>query len=82
MMHVYTADEAKLAVQIREDLVQVRVEEDTVATYLEVAVTPDYAFDGSEYVLFPACCYKGNQFDVLKSLLLLSMYRLFPTQLL
>ena len=65
MMYVHTAEEAKLSVQIREDLVKVRVEEDTVATYLELSVKPQYQFDGTEYVLFPACCYKGNQFDVL-----------------
>ena len=65
MMHIHTADESKLTVQIRKDAVQVRVEEDTTATYLEVSVKPQYTFDGTEYVLFPACCYKGNQFDVM-----------------
>lgn len=66
MMHIHTANEAKLTAQVSENLIRVCMEEDTEATYLEFVFSPDYAFDGSEYVLFPACCYKGNQFDVLK----------------
>ena len=66
MMQFSAADRSKLTVQIREDAAIARVEENTAPTYLEFSVMPRYSFDGSEYVLFPACCYKGNQFDVLK----------------
>lgn len=34
--------------------------------YLEVTFIPNMKITGEEYVLFPACCYKGNQFDTLK----------------
>ena len=65
MMHIHTANDAKLTAQVFEDLIRIRMEEDTEATYLEVVAAPEYSFDGTEYVLFPGCCYKGNQFDVL-----------------
>ena len=39
---------------------------DSTETYLQLEFTPDFNFDGSEYVLLPACCYDGNRFDVLK----------------
>lgn len=34
--------------------------------YLELTFVPDIKCTGREYVLFPACCYKGNQFTSLK----------------
>lgn len=44
----------------------ITVQGDTAPTYLELAAPMPFACDGSEYVLLPACCYAGNQFDVLK----------------
>ncbi len=65
MLHFHSADETKLTVQISDHLVRACLDENSGDTYLEFVIQPEYSFDGSEYVLFPACCYKGNQFDVL-----------------
>jgi hypothetical protein len=49
---------------ITGDLLQAVVTEDSPEGFLEF--TYSFEADGDEYVLFPACCYNGNRFDVLK----------------
>lgn len=66
MMQIHAADGTPVAAEVRDHDVRIRLEADSTPTYLQLTVTPEYDFDGSEYVLFPACCYNGNRFDVLK----------------
>ncbi|MDR1638781.1 MAG: hypothetical protein LBT59_03695 [Clostridiales bacterium] len=40
------------------------IKQDTPADFLEISISLELG-DASEYVLFPACCYSGNRFDVL-----------------
>ena len=60
------ADAIKMSATVGSNKVCVSVEENSAPTYLEFTAYPEYSFDGSEYILFPACCYNGNRFDVLK----------------
>ena len=66
MVLVRAADGTRLSSEVKNDMIRIQVEEETAETYLEVEFAPEARFDGSEYVLFPACCYNGNRFDVLK----------------
>lgn len=66
MISVRSADGTQLFSEIGAQMLRLRVEADTSETYLEAEFAPDFRFDGSEYVLFPACCYNGNRFDVMK----------------
>ena len=65
MIQIHAADGTPVAAGVRNHDVQIRLEADSTPTYLQLTVIPEYDFDGSEYVLFPACCYNGNRFDVL-----------------
>jgi hypothetical protein len=49
---------------ITGDSLNAVVRKDSPEGFLEF--TCSFEADGDEYVLFPACCYKGNRFDVLK----------------
>ena len=49
-----------------ENEITIIANEDVKDTYLELVCDIDMNITGDEYVLFPACCYKGNQFRSLK----------------
>lgn len=46
--------------RIEDEMLSVCVERDSDHAYVEFVL--DFPVDGSEYVLFPACCYNGNRF--------------------
>lgn len=48
------------------DTIYVKAKQNLQSEYLEFTYLPDIKITGEEYVLFPACCYKGNQFKSLK----------------
>lgn len=49
-----------------DDIMAVEVVRELKNAYLELTYTFDIEITGEEYVLFPGCCYKGNQFLSLK----------------
>ena len=51
---------------VTENCAEVRFDEARSAYYVELTHTLPFPTDGEEFVLFPACCYNGNRFDVLK----------------
>lgn len=52
--------------QISESCAQLVFEQDVQDAYVELVQEVPFETDGQEFVLFPACCYDGNRFDVLK----------------
>ena len=46
--------------------IQVTYLEKTEKDHITFTFCPDMNVNGDTYILLPACCYKGNQFDVLK----------------
>lgn len=66
MLTITTAEKAELDYKVTDQKAEVRFLEDTEETYLQLEFIPELSFDNSEYVLFPACCYNGNRFNVLK----------------
>ena len=54
--------------RITQSEIGIRAEylQDAAADHLTFTFLPDFPVDQDTYVLLPACCYKGNQFDSLK----------------
>lgn len=55
-----------LKVSVAENCAEALFEKEKTGFCLELEHRLSYAAVGDEYVLFPACCYDGNRFDVLK----------------
>lgn len=66
MIKMYAADGTPLTYSQQDGLATAIFQSDSTETYLQLEFSPEYDFDGSEYLLLPACCYNGNRFDVLK----------------
>lgn len=47
----------------QENEICIQASGDVKDTYFELVYSIDMEITGEEYVLFPACCYKGNQFQ-------------------
>lgn len=59
------ADE-RIAGSLRENGAEFQVREDVENAYIELVYRLPFEVEGDEYILFPACCYDGNRFDVMK----------------
>jgi len=66
MISVFPLHDFSHAVQHSEDRVEVRIEQNTSQNALFFRAAPEFPVTAGDYILLPACCYKGNQFDVLK----------------
>lgn len=66
MLKLTTDDEFEMLPAMDRDSICVKAKRDLRNAYLELTYSPDFKITGAEYVLFPACCYKGNQFKSLK----------------
>ena len=68
MLKLTTDDEFEMLPAMARDSICVKAKRDLRNAYLELTYIPDFKITGAEYVLFPACCYKGNQFKSLKKI--------------
>lgn len=58
----------KISGSLQEGRAEFVVQENTEETFVELTYHLPFPTDGNEYVFFPACCYDGNRFDVLKKM--------------
>lgn len=65
-MNVFLADGTNIKKIVDQNQIIIEIEETSNTTYLEASWNTNFSWDGSEYVLFPSCCYAGNQFEVSK----------------
>ena len=66
MLKLETSENFKIVQGKSAHTIYVEADRDLENEYLELSYTPDIAITGEEYVLFPACAYKGNQFKSVK----------------
>lgn len=66
MLTLTTNKEFKITSSEEQNMICVEAVQNVENTYIELVYTGDMEITGEEYVLFPACCYKGNQFPSLK----------------
>lgn len=66
MITIKTNKKADISIVITNERAEITFNEDTIDNYVELSYKLDFDTTGEEYVLFPACCYDGNRFEVLK----------------
>ena len=66
MLNLATEVNFEILPEKTPDTICVKARRDLQNEYLELTYLPYIKITGEEYVLFPACCYKGNQFKSLK----------------
>lgn len=66
MLNFANENNLPASVQINETCATITFHQETKNTYVKLVCPLPFAATGEEYVLFPACCYDGNRFDVLK----------------
>lgn len=59
-------NDAELKTTVTDVHIDITFKQASTDCYLEAQYSTDFTVTGSEYVLFPACCYNGNRFDSLK----------------
>lgn len=59
-------NDAELKTTVTAEQIDITFKQTSTDCYLEAQFWPDFTVTGSEYVLFPACCYNGNHFDSVK----------------
>lgn len=66
MLTIKTKKAASTSINITENMAVVTFNEDSKENVIELDYSLDFSTTGQEYVLFPACCYDGNRFEVMK----------------
>lgn len=66
IIDITTRKKEQVNIQQIEETIQITYLENVVNDVITATFVPDFSVDKDTYVLFPACCYKGNQFRVLK----------------
>lgn len=66
MLQLNNPNSLPLTARITQTCATLNFTQEAKDTYAELACALPFAPTGDEYVFFPACCYNGNRFDVLK----------------
>ena len=66
MLQLKSNDNFSVMQYEKKDTMYIKVNADVQDTYIELSYQVNMRITGNEYVLFPSCCYKGNQFSVMK----------------
>lgn len=66
MFQVTTCHDLAVSVQQSSESVTVTCGADSAENALHFGISPEFPVSREDYVFFPACCYDGNRFDVLK----------------
>lgn len=53
---------ASMNIMESEQCINIQYLEDAKQDHIEISFQPDFTVNKKDYILFPACCYQGNQF--------------------
>jgi len=66
MLIIHESRNAGIEKKIADSYAKVKFLEASDDNYIELVYKIEFEAKANDYILFPACCYDGNQFDVLK----------------